>query len=173
MDSTLHKGTRFIVDLPLRVWDKEGDFKQHEAEKVKVVNDALAKRRILLCEDNYLNAEIAQLLLKNKGVTVDWAKDGQEGVNTFTSSSPGYYDLVLMDIRMPVLDGLQATQAIRNLDRPDAGTIPILAMTADAFEETIQSAKQAGMNAYITKPIVPDILYQIIVEQLQKNRTCI
>lgn len=173
VESTLHKGTRFIVDLPLRVWDKEGDFKQHEAEEVKVVNDALANRRILLCEDNYLNAEIAQLLLKNKGVIVDWAKDGQEGVNTFASSAPGYYDLVLMDIRMPVLDGLQATQAIRNLDRPDAGTIPILAMTADAFEETIQSAKQAGMNAYITKPIVPDILYQIIVEQLQKNETCI
>lgn len=80
--------------------------------------------------------------------------------------------MVLMDIRMPILDGLQATQAIRSLDRPDAKTIPIIAMTADAFEETIQAAKQAGMDAYITKPIVPDLLYQIIIEQLQKNETC-
>ena len=76
-----------------------------------------------MCEDNYLNAEIAQLLLKNKKVKVDWAKDGQEGVAKFSSSAPGYYQLVLMDIRMPVLDGLQATQAIRKLDRPDAKTM--------------------------------------------------
>ena len=113
-----------------------------------------------------MNAEIAQLLLKNKKVKVDWAKDGQEGVAKFSSSAPGYYQLVLMDIRMPVLDGLQATQAIRKLDRPDAKTIPVLAMTADAFDETIEAARRAGMDSYITKPIVPMVLYKTMFENL-------
>jgi len=129
----------------------------------------LANHRMLLCEDNYLNAEIAQLLLKNKKITLDWAKDGQEGVTKFITSAPGYYDMILMDIRMPVLDGFEATKAIRKLERTDARTIPILAMTADAFEETIQAARQAGMNGYITKPIVPAILYETVFEHLQKK----
>lgn len=153
--STLHKGTTFIVDLPLKAWDKDGNFEMRKGAQIKAINETLANRRILLCEDNYLNAEIAQLLLKNKEIMVDWVKDGQEGIQAFASSSRKYYDLVLMDIRMPVLDGLQAAQAIRSLDRPDAKTVPILAMTADAFEETIQSAKQAGMNAYITNALSP------------------
>ena len=169
VESVLHKGTKFIVDLPLKAWNKTGNTEKHEAAKTKAVNEALANHRMLLCEDNYLNAEIAQLLLKNKKITLDWAKDGQEGVTKFITSAPGYYDMILMDIRMPVLDGFEATKAIRKLERTDARTIPILAMTADAFEETIQAARQAGMNGYITKPIVPATLYETVFEHLQKK----
>ena len=164
--SVLHQGTKFVVDLPLQAWDREATAAKHAQDRVKAIDEGLAGCRVLLCEDNYLNAEIAQLLLKNKKVKVDWAKDGQEGVAKFSSSAPGYYQLVLMDIRMPVLDGLQATQAIRKLDRPDAKTIPVLAMTADAFDETIEAARKAGMDSYITKPIVPMVLYKTMFENL-------
>ena len=105
--------------------------------------------------------------MKNKKVAVDWAKDGKEGVEKFSGSEPNYYDAILMDIRMPILDGLAATEAIRNLERQDAATIPIIAMTADAFEETINEAKNAGMDAYVTKPIVPTVFYKTIAEKLQ------
>jgi len=169
VDSVLHEGTKFIVELPLKVWDKDGNVEKHEAARIKVVNECLADKRILLCEDNYLNAEIVQLLLKNKKVAADWAQNGQEGLDKFIASAPGYYSLILMDIQMPVLDGLQTTRAIRQLARADAKVIPILAMTADVFEETIQEAEQVGMTAYITKPIVPTVLYQTIFEHLQKK----
>ena len=150
----------------MQAWDRADTAAKHAQARVKAFDEGLAGCRVLLCEDNYLNAEIAQLLLKNKKVKVDWAKDGQEGVAKFSSSAPGYYQLVLMDIRMPVLDGLQATQAIRKLDRPDAKTIPVLAMTADAFDETIEAARKAGMDSYITKPIVPMVLYKTMFENL-------
>ena len=92
-----------------------------------------------MCEDNYLNAEIATLLLKDKKMSVDWARDGQEGVAKFRDSLPGYYDVVLMDIRMPVLDGYGATAAIRKLPREDAAVVPVVAMTANAFAEDMAS----------------------------------
>jgi len=98
---------------------------------------------------------------------VDWVKNGKEGVEKFNGSSANYYAAILMDIRMPILDGLAATEAIRKLERQDAATIPIIAMTADAFEETIREAKQAGMNGYVTKPIVPAVFYKTIAEKLQ------
>ena len=167
VESRLHKGTKFTIDFPLKAWEKNGNIEKQISIITKAVNETLANRRILLCEDNYLNAEIAQLLLKNKKMTVDWAKDGYEGINIFVDSAPGYYSMVLMDIRMPIVDGLQAAQAIRKLGRSDAKTIPIVAMTADAFEETIQAAEQAGMDAYITKPIVPATLYKTLFEQLK------
>ena len=123
----------------------------------------------MLCEDNYLNAEIAQLLLKNKKMQVDWAHDGLEGVQKFQQSAPGFYQLILMDVRMPVLGGLEATRTIRGLQRADAKTVPIVAMTAEAFEETIQEAKKAGMNDYITKPISPNLLFKTLAKMLGKK----
>jgi len=171
VESTLHKGTKFTVDLPIETWDKIGEEKraQQSAAQKQTVNDALQGRRFLLCEDNRINAEIASLMLKNKGVEIDWALNGQEGVDKFAASVPGFYALILMDIRMPVLDGLQAAKNIRNLPRADAKDIPIVAMTADAFEETIQEAKQAGMDGYVTKPLTPDLFYKTLTARLLKT----
>ena len=171
VESEVNKGTRFTVDLPIECFDKvyEEQNQKENALHDQQMLDILTGRRILLCEDNQINADLAQLLLKNKKLLVDWAKDGQEAVESFTNAEPGFYDLILMDLRMPRLDGLKAAEAIRKLKRPDARKIPIIAMTADAFEESIKNAQQAGMNAYVTKPIVPAALFETILDQLQKN----
>lgn len=115
---------------------------------------------VLLCEDNQVNAIVARRLLENRGCMVDWAKDGEEGLGKFTSSPHGHYDAILMDVRMPKLDGIETTRAIRAFDRPDAGTMPIIAMTANAFSADRQRCLDAGMNAYLTKPVNPEKLYR-------------
>ena len=110
-------------------------------------------RRVLLAEDNELNWEIAEELLSSQGLALDWAEDGHVCVDMFQAKDPGYYDAVLMDLRMPIMNGYEATEAIRGLDRPDAKTIPIIAMTADAFAEDIKKCLDCGMNAHVAKPI--------------------
>lgn len=109
-------------------------------------------RRLLLVEDNILNLEIAEELLKKMGAEVDAAGDGAAGVARFFQSAEGYYDLILMDVQMPVMNGYEATRRIRALPRQDAASIPIIAMTADAFAEDVEAAKQAGMNSHLPKP---------------------
>ncbi|MCH4158100.1 MAG: transporter substrate-binding domain-containing protein [Acidaminococcaceae bacterium] len=170
VESEIYKGTKFTVDLPLECWDKTPEEATAQAaDQKQLEQQVLAGMQVLLCEDNYLNAEIAQLLLKNKKMQVDWAHNGLEGVEKFQQSAPNYYQLILMDMRMPVLGGLEATKTIRGLQRPDAKTIPIVAMTAEAFEETIQEAKDAGMNGYITKPIAPDLFFKTLAKLLSKK----
>ena len=115
-------------------------------------NSDWSGKHILLAEDNELNWEIADALLSEKGFSVDWAENGQICVDKFKNSKPGHYDIVLMDIRMPVMNGYEAARALRALDRPDAD-IPIIAMTADAFSEDIQNCMACGMNAHIAKPL--------------------
>ncbi len=110
-------------------------------------------RRVLLAEDNDLNWEIAEELLSAEGLELEWAENGQICVEKFQGKEPGYYDAILMDLRMPVMTGYEATEAIRKLERPDAKDIPIIAMTADAFAEDIQKCLAAGMNAHVAKPI--------------------
>jgi signal transduction histidine kinase/AmiR/NasT family two-component response regulator len=119
----------------------------------------LAGRHVLLCEDHPLNQEIARALLTGKKMFVQIAEDGQKGAEAFAASPAGYFDCILMDIRMPVMDGYEAARAIRALDRPDAKTVPILAMTADAFADDVQKCLDAGMNGHISKPIEPDVLF--------------
>lgn len=115
--------------------------------------ETLAGRRILLAEDNELNWEIANELLSELGLELEWAQDGQICLDLFRKSSEGYYDAILMDIRMPNMTGYEATEAIRALERSDAATIPIIAMSADAFSEDVQRCLNCGMNAHIAKPI--------------------
>jgi CheY-like chemotaxis protein len=98
---------------------------------------------------------------------VDWCENGQKGLETLQASMPGYYDLVLMDVRMPVMDGYAATKAIRKLERPDLKNIPIIAMTANAFEEDIKEAEAAGMNDYATKPINPPVLFATLAKYIK------
>ncbi|WP_262397680.1 response regulator [Zongyangia hominis] len=122
----------------------------------------LSGRRFLLTEDNALNQEIAKELLTEMGAQVEIAENGQECVDRFQQSATGYFDLILMDVHMPVMDGYEATRQIRRLEREDAATIPIFAMTADAFAEDIQLARQAGMNSHIPKPLnIPVMLREI------------
>ena len=110
-------------------------------------------RRLLLVEDNELNREIAVALLESTNAEIVTAENGQEAVELFDRSEPAYYDLILMDIQMPVMNGLEATSTIRGLNRVDAGSIPIIAMTANAFAEDVQNSLDAGMNAHISKPM--------------------
>ncbi|MCI8374327.1 MAG: response regulator [Lachnospiraceae bacterium] len=119
-------------------------------------------RRILLAEDNDLNWEIASELLSDLGLTLTWAENGEICLEKFQASEVGFYDAILMDLRMPVMTGLEATKAIRALNRPDAKTIPIIAMTADAFAEDIQNCLNSGMNAHVAKPIDLDEVSRLL-----------
>lgn len=123
-----------------------------------------------MCEDHPVNAQIATRLLGHQGVLVDHAKNGSMGIAMFEKSAPGVYAAILMDIRMPVMDGLEATRRIRKLDRPDARSIPIIAMTANAFEDDVKKSKDAGMNAHLTKPIEPKQLYQTLYDFICDER---
>ncbi|MDD6215863.1 MAG: transporter substrate-binding domain-containing protein [Roseburia sp.] len=128
--------------------------------------------QILLCEDHPLNAKIATKLLEQQKAVVTWAKDGKEGVTLFQQSKPGTYDVILMDIRMPEMDGLEATRRIRALDREDATQIPIIAMSANAYEEDVKKSLEAGMNAHLAKPIEPRKIYeqiQFYTRDIKKN----
>ncbi len=130
-------------------------------EQQALVEQQFAGKRILLAEDNDLNWEIAQEILTSAGFSVEWAENGQLCVEKFQASKEGTYDLILMDIRMPVMNGYEASKAIRALERGDAG-LPIIAMTADAFSEDIQHCLDCGMNAHIAKPIdVPKLVAQL------------
>lgn len=108
------------------------------------------------------------MLLKDKGMLVDIAENGIAGLKKYIDSPKDYYDIILMDIRMPEMDGLEATRQIRALTRKDAKIIPIIAMTADAFEENIREAKDAGMNAYITKPVEPGKMFETLQRYIKK-----
>ena len=136
--------------------------RRHAAEKQIKHKADLTGRRILLAEDMMINAEIMIELLEMRDMQTDHAENGELVVEMFAKSAINYYDAVLMDVRMPVKDGLEATAAIRALDRPDAKTVPIIAMTANAFDMDVQRSLQAGMNAHLTKPVDPERLYETL-----------
>ena len=128
-----------------------------------ILKSNLAGHRILLVEDNDINREIALELLTMTDIIVDDAKDGREAVDMFLLNG-STYDLILMDVQMPVMDGYEATQAIRHSDHPKASSIPIIAMTADAFHEDVVRATEAGMNGHLAKPIDPELLYRTLMD---------
>ncbi|MEG2506493.1 MAG: response regulator [Longicatena sp.] len=126
-------------------------------------------KRVLLVEDHLLNIEVAKKLLNTKNLMVDVAENGLQAIENFAQQKEGYYDAILMDIRMPVMDGISATKSIRQMRKADAKTIPIIAMTANAFEEDVEKTKSAGMNAHLAKPIEPVVLYQTLQHFLMKE----
>lgn len=142
-------GTSFYLQMTFRIDPAQNTAEAEEA----LFGAALAGRHILLAEDNELNMEIAEFLLTEHGAQVTKAWNGQEAVEQFAASAPGEFDLVLMDIMMPVMDGLEATRAIRRMDRPDAKTVLISAMSANSFADDIQRSLEAGMNEHISKPV--------------------
>ncbi len=129
----------------------------------------LLGRRVLLAEDMEINAEIMMDVLEMEGIETDHAENGRIAVEMFENSDVGAYSAILMDVRMPEMDGLEATAAIRALDRPDARRVPIIALTANAFDEDVQRSLQAGMNAHLTKPVEPSSLYQVLGELIYKS----
>ena len=127
----------------------------------------LTGRRILLAEDMEINAEIISMLLESRDMEVDLAQNGKIAVDKFGAHEPGYYDAVLMDMRMPEMDGLEATRRIRAMDREDARCIPIIALTANAFDEDVQRSLQAGLNAHLSKPVQPEVLFETLESLIQ------
>lgn len=158
------KGTRITVSLVFRSAEREDIQAGVSVYKKKFNSAQLRDKEILLCDDNMINREIACKMLEHEGCRVDTVEDGKLCLEKFAASEEFHYDCILMDIRMPVMDGLTAAKEIRNLNRSDAKTITIIAMTANAFEEDVQKSLAAGMNAHISKPIDREMLYRAILE---------
>ena len=151
-------GTTFVIRVPFRI-DTDRNSKVETGEKTEV---SIRGLHILLAEDNELNMEIAEFMLQNEGIEVTKAWDGQEAVNIFEKSRSGEFDVILMDIMMPVMNGYEAAKMIRSLDREDAKAIPIIAMTANAFTEDRLRAKEAGMDEHVAKPVDVESLIKVI-----------
>ena len=151
-------GTTFVIRVPFRI-DTDRDSKVETGEKTEV---SIRGLHILLAEDNELNMEIAEFMLQNEGVEVTKAWDGQEAVELFRKSETGEFDVILMDIMMPVMNGYEAAKMIRSMDREDAKEIPIIAMTANAFTEDRIRAKEAGMDEHVAKPVDVELLIKVI-----------
>lgn len=164
VDSIVGKGTTFIISGVIDCIPVES-FKAKMKDKKNFT--VLTGKHILLCEDHPMNQEIAKALLEEKQMTVDVASNGEEGVVLFSKSVPGTYNAILMDIRMPVLDGYGATKKIRSLSHANAKTIPIIAMTADVFADDVQRCLAAGMNNHIAKPIEPDVMYEVLADAMK------
>jgi signal transduction histidine kinase/ligand-binding sensor protein/ActR/RegA family two-component response regulator len=171
MDGTIHvtsavgKGTTVTLRFRFPTVEEGKNAEEPEASRSSD-NEILKGKRLLLCEDNGLNTEIACELLKTRGASADCATNGQAGLEMFRDSAPGTYAAILMDIRMPVMNGIDAARAIRSLAREDAGTIPIIAMTANAFSEDVRNCLDAGMNAFIAKPVDPPVMFRTIEETI-------
>ena len=169
--SRRNKGTSFYLHLefdgiPIKKAEDEIARNKDTDERPE---DFLNGIHVLLCEDHPLNQEIVKALLAQKGADVEIAGNGRQGVDAFAVSTPGYYNLILMDIRMPVMDGIEATRNIRALKRTDAATVPIVAMTADAFEQDVKKCLSAGMNAHLSKPVDPKLMLETISLMLEKE----
>ena len=141
-------------------------FKKKNAELVRETVD-LKGRRVLLAEDVAVNAEIMMMVLSMREIQADHAENGRIAVEKFVEHEEGYYDAILMDMRMPEMDGLEATRRIRETNRPDAGKIPIIALTANAFDEDVQNSMQAGLNAHLSKPVEPETLFRTLEELIR------
>ena len=167
VESELGKGSTFTVTLKHKIADESYYVKKY-VENPGTDSEILEGRKILLAEDNDLNAEIAEAILERAGLNIERVEDGIQCVNKITEMPAGTYDMILMDIQMPNMNGYKATQAIRRLPDKDKACIPIVAMTANAFEEDKRDAIAAGMNGHIAKPIQVDKLLSILTEIVRK-----
>ena len=162
VDSKKNIGTTFTIEIPMTLTTTKPLNSEVPA------NSDISGLHILLVEDNELNAEIAQTLLETAGAKTTVAHNGEQALEVFQNHAPKTFDAVLMDVMMPVMDGLTATKAIRNLDRPDAKTIPIIAMTANAFAEDVEKCIAAGMDAHIAKPVEIETIKRVIRKYVSK-----
>lgn len=167
LKSVLNEGTEFTFDLELELCEAVVNHEEKPSEQKVSYN--FSGSRVLLVEDNLMNAEIAQELLEMQGVVVDLAANGQEAVDRFVESGVGFYQLILMDIQMPIKNGLEASCEIRASAHPEAKSIPIVAMTANSFQEDVRAAKEAEMNGFIPKPVDIQYLYKVLDDILRKR----
>ncbi len=158
VESKKGAGTTFTATITL----ERSDRKKEEQEKLKAEREPVIHkdRRILLAEDVSINAEIMIAVLETREIKTEHAENGKTAVEMFEGHEAGYYDAILMDMRMPVMDGLEAAKKIRAMEREDAKTIPIIALTANAFDEDVQRSMQAGLNAHLSKPVEPERLFE-------------
>ena len=173
LEEALNAGVDSFISKPLFVDTVIEEFKSAANRKQISKKDAITKvelkgRRILLAEDVQINAEIMTMVLQSREMEVELAVNGKIAVDMFQSHESGYYDAILMDMRMPEMDGLEATRTIRAMDRPDADSIPIIALTANAFDEDVQRSLQAGLNAHLSKPVQPETLYETLESLIQE-----
>lgn len=155
------KGTTFVIRLPFQVDKKKEQYTVQDEEAKTVVLDGM---KVLLAEDNVLNMEIADFICENEGMIVTKAWNGKEALELFEQAEPGTFDIILMDLMMPVMSGLETAKNIRSLQRSDAKTIPIIAMTANAFSDDVADCKAAGMNEHVSKPLDADKLIETIAK---------
>ena len=160
-------GTKFIISLKLTVSEESNNTDSTNGKDYATISSRefdFTGKRVLLVEDHILNIEVAKKLLLSRNLDVDVVENGVLAVDTIENVSPNYYDAILMDIRMPVMDGITATKKIRSLSSDWTKTVPIIAMTANAFEEDIEKTKNVGMNAHLSKPIEPNILFSTLAK---------
>ncbi len=158
--SKLGEGTEFVVMFEVDILAREGA--SSSSSSSSAVSSSLDGLRVLLVEDNETNTYVAKIILEKVGCVVSTAENGQEAVDAFSASEPNTFDAILMDVRMPVMDGIEATKAIRALDRPDAASVAIVAMTADTFDDERKNMLEIGMNYHLPKPIDAQMLYEIL-----------
>ena len=164
-------GTIFTFKIPMEICPEAGSEPQPDAgtsDADDTCEGELQGKRILIAEDNELNLEILQYFLGKRGAQLLTVRDGKEAVEAFRRSEEGSIDLILMDIMMPVMDGLEATRLIRDMERADAAAVPILAMTANAFAEDVKNTKEAGMNEHLSKPLNMPKVMQCMNRYLKK-----
>lgn len=152
------KGTEFSIVLKFKINNNRESHKEEVKKPVRKADD----RRILLVDDNEMNREIANIILSDKGYKVEEASDGSVAVDMLKKSCDNYYDAILMDIHMPVMDGYETTRKVRTMRRKGVRDIPIIAMTSNAFEEDKRKAIECGMNAHIAKPLQTDKLFHVL-----------
>ena len=165
------QGTTFFVVIESELASIR-EMNRTRKKAIHEIGDVLSGKRVLIAEDQPMNVQIISMILKKAGMVVEIAENGQEALDAFNDHPPYYYDVILMDVRMPVMDGLLATERIRQVVREDAVRIPIIAMTANAFESDIKMCIQSGMNAHLSKPIEPQRLFQVLsgwVKQTHKD----
>lgn len=170
VESEEGKGSKFTIILPFEIADQK-DTLENEKQRLKEKPAPEMKGlHFLLAEDNELNAEIAKFLLEDEGAKITIVKDGKQAVSAFIEHKAGTYDAILMDVMMPVMDGITATKTIRGLDREDAARIPIIAMTANAYDEDVRRCLDAGMNAHLSKPLKMEHVLETIAKVVEADR---
>ena len=170
VESEKGAGSTFTVYVPLKRVPEADIPKAPEPEDAPAAADALSGLNLLIVEDQEMNAEVLADLLSLEDMTSEWAENGQKAVEMLSESAPGQFDAILMDMRMPVMDGLTATREIRRLSHPDAKVIPIIALSANAFEEDVKQCLAAGMNAHLSKPVDIDLLKETLRSILETGK---